>query len=240
VLNSGVLADWCGFMTRILIVDDDPGLLDVASEILREENYDVECMNDGISAKNLLRHSDFDLLIIDWDLPGLSGIEICKAYRGWGGESPIIMLTGKTEIADKVLGLDSGADDYLTKPFQLEELTARARAHLRRIEGRFKDGILSFSDLTIDPKGFYAKKGGSELKLVPKEFAILELFLRNPTRVFNAETIINRVWGTNETATPDAVRTHIKNLRKKLADDDFIETVHSVGYRLKRPNASEP
>jgi DNA-binding response OmpR family regulator len=221
-------------MARILIVDDDKDLLDLVSETLTQENYEVECIPDGSSAKHLLRHSDFDLLILDWDLPGVSGIELCKAYRSFGGQSPIMVLTGKTDVKDKVHGLDSGADDYLTKPFQLDELLARVRSHLRRVDGRFMDGPLKFGDLTVDPAGYYARKGETEIKLVPKEFAILELFLRHPTRVFSAETIINRVWGPGESVTPESVRTHIKNLRKKLNEEDLIETIHAVGYRLKR------
>jgi DNA-binding response OmpR family regulator len=222
-------------MARILIVDDDPDILELVSDALTLENFDVEAFDNAVNAKNTLRYGDFDLLIFDWNMPSLSGVDLCRAYRQGGGSSPVMMLTGKSDTKDKVEGLECGADDYLTKPFNVQELLARVRAHLRRADGKFVSGdSLRFGSITLDTAGHRVHKEDQEVKLLPKEFLILELFMRYPTRVFSADAILNRVWGSKESATPEVVRTYIKNIRKKLDLEDFIETVHSVGYRLKQ------
>ncbi|HEY9760644.1 MAG TPA: response regulator transcription factor [Oculatellaceae cyanobacterium] len=220
---------------RVLLVDDDPDVLEFATDALLAENFEVESATDGHAAKALLRYAFFDLLILDWNLPGVTGVELCKSYRQSGGTSPVMLVTANSDIRDKVLALDCGADDYLTKPFSMQELLARARAHLRRVEGNFIAGtILKFGQVSLDPDSHRVWSGTEEVRLLPKEFAILELFLRNPTRVFSIDVIIQRVWGSANTASQHVVRTYIKQLRQKLCSEDFIETVHSVGYRLKQ------
>jgi len=222
-------------MAKILVLDDDKTVLELVSDALSLENFEVEALSEGQAAKNMLRYADFDLLILDWDLPGVSGIEVCRSYRENGGSSPVILLTGKSDTKDVVSGLEAGADDYVTKPFKAKELIARVRAHLRRVDGKFvSDFNLSYMDISLDTEGHRVYKGDQEIKLLPKEFSILELFLRHPNRIFSAEAILNRAWTSKDSATPEVVRTYIKNIRKKLNSEDCIETVHSVGYRLKK------
>jgi len=221
-------------MAKILIVDDDPDMLSLVSEVLENENYEVEAIGDSTAAKGLLKYNDFDLLIFDWDMPGISGLELCSSYRSNGGQSPVIMFTGKSESKDKVRGLESGADDFISKPILVEELVARVKAHLRRSGGKYIAGDkLLAGPISLNPESHRVWNAGTEIKLLPREFAILELFLRYPTRVFSADAIITRVWSSKDGATPETVRGHIMNLRKKLSPADILETVHSVGYRLK-------
>jgi DNA-binding response OmpR family regulator len=221
-------------MSKILVVDDDSDILEVIAEALELENYEVEAVSDSSVARGLLKYSEFDLILLDWDLPGISGLELCSSYRRDGGNSPVIIFTGKSQVKDKVHGLEVGADDYLTKPFHMQELVARVKAHLRRVDGKFFVGDdLSVGPIKLNPVSHRVWCEGKEIKLLPKEFTILELFLRHPNRVFSAEAIISRVWESKAAATPDTIRSYIMNLRKKLLPCDLLETVHGVGYRLK-------
>jgi len=221
-------------MVRILIVDDDPDTLELVADSLTAESFEVQTVPEGRAARNLLRYSHFDLLILDWNLPGMSGTELCRFYREHGGVSPVMIFTGNDAINDKVYGFECGADDYLTKPFMVAELIARVRAHLRRAEGSFTGTpVIQFEDITLDQTSHRVRKDNKEVKLLPKEFSVLELFLRHPSRVFSAETILQKIWGSSDKVTPDVVRTYIMNIRKKLDSENLIETVHGVGYRLK-------
>jgi two-component system OmpR family response regulator len=183
----------------------------------------------------------YDLVILDWMLPGRSGTEICRDYRARGGSAPILMLTAKAEVDDRAEGLDSGADDYLTKPFHPKEFSARVRALLRRPQSVMAK-TLKAADIELDPSQIKVFKAGQQIHLLPKEFALLELFLRYPTQVFSAEALLDRVWNTDSSASLDTVRTYIKTLRKKIDNnpkDSLIRTVHGVGYSLSSKAESQ-
>ena len=222
-------------MAKVLIVEDDVSLGKMIRDWLLMEHHKVEIVTDGAEAQNMLKVYEYDILILDWELPHVSGIEILKDFRGRGGTTPVLVLTGKGEIDDKETGFDAGADDYLTKPFHGKELTARLRALLRRPEGYVGD-LLKFAHLTLDQQNFQVMKNGEEIRLLPKEFALLEFLMRNPNRVFAAEALLNRVWVTESEATVDALTTCIKRLRKKIdveGQPSIIRTIHGVGYRLE-------
>src|SRR5262249_34277288 len=176
-------------------------------------------------------------LILDWQLPGMAGIDICKEFRSQGGMTPVLMLTGKSAISDKETGLDAGADDYLTKPFHMKELSARVRALFRRAS-RGTSNILTIGDLVLDPSNYRVTRDGVEIQLQKREFALLEFLMRNPNRVFSSEALLERVWVTDADVTPDAIRVYIMRLRKKVdegAKASLIQTVHGVGYKLQTP-----
>ena len=218
-------------MAKILVVEDDADVSSMIAQSLSFEHYQVENASDGEAAQLMLRLGQYDLIILDWDLPLLSGIEVCKKYRAGGGKMPVLMLTGKTAVAEKVKGLDSGADDYLTKPFSIDELIARVRAMLRRAGDMQTSGNLIYMDLELVPNNFQVTKGGTEVKLIPKEFAILELLMRYQGKVFSPEAILDRIWESSEYPATDVVRTHIMNLRRKVGGA-IIQTVHGIGYRI--------
>jgi len=219
-------------MPKILIVEDDQETAQFLLKHLLSGNYQVEIVADGEDAHFLLRANEYDLVIVDWHLPTITGIELCRQYRADGGRMPILMLTGRGATADKVRGFESGVDDYLVKPFEMEELLARVQALLRRSASVGYGPVLQYRDLELDPQSFAVKKGDKEIRLLPKEFAVLELLLRHRGRVLSAQAIINRVWHADETPGPEVIRNYIMNIRKKLGDDSFIQTVHGVGYKI--------
>lgn len=224
-----------GLMAKILVVEDNKDIADLVSQALSFENHAVEAVGDGAEGLQRLQVYDYDMAILDWDLPGKDGVSICKEYRAGGGGIPVLMLTGKGKVSEKEEGLDSGADDYLTKPFNMRELAARVRSLLRRSGSRATDNVLSVGEISLDPQKYQVTKGGEEIKLVPKEFALLEFLMRNPNRVYSADALFSHCWKADDEASPDIVRTHIKNLRKKIgggAAGSIIETVHGVGYRI--------
>lgn len=225
-------------MAKILLVEDDRELGCMISACLSYDHYTVESIGDGQQAVVLLKTSSYDLIILDWGLPGMSGIELCQRFRAVGGTTPILMLTARREIAEKERGLDCGADDYLTKPFDMKELSARIRALLRRSNGRLSQNDLSFGEIVLQPTNFQATYRGNELGLVAKEFALLELLMRHPGRVFDADEIISRVWTADEVSSHESVRQHIKNIRRKLSATgcpSLIQTIRGVGYKLDDP-----
>lgn len=221
---------------RVLVVDDDEAILNVLAEVLRRQNYAVEVATDGETAWQLLESFPVDLLLLDVMLPDLNGLELCQRVRSQGYQIPILLLTSRDSSHDKAIGLDAGADDYLIKPFDPEELTARVRALLRRGANSIQP-ILSWDQLKLDPGTCQVTYDNKILSLTPKEYALLELFLRNPRRVFSCGSILEHVWAYEDTPGEDAVRTHIKGLRQKLkaagAPADVIDTVYGLGYRLK-------
>lgn len=223
-------------MAKVLVVEDDIDLAGMVVDWLKFEHYTVELVYNGTEGMERLQTSEYDAVILDWDLPGMPGIDICRRFRSEGGTTPLIMLTGKDAMAEKEMGLDSGADDYLTKPFNMKELAARLRALLRRPAGLL-DNMLKVRDIELEPTKYLVKKGGVEIQLLPKEFSLLEFFMRHPNQVFSADALIQRVWLSDSEATGDAIRTCLKRLRKKLEDSDeanpIIQTVHGVGYRLR-------
>jgi DNA-binding response OmpR family regulator len=223
-------------MAKILVIEDDVDLAGMVVDWLNFEHYTVELVYTGTDGMDRLAVSAYDAVILDWDLPGVSGVEICRRFRSEGGTTPMIMLTGKDAIAEKEEGLDSGVDDYLTKPFNMKELSARLRAVLRRPAG-LMENTLKARDIELEPIKYWVKKGGVEIQLLPKEFSLLEFFLRHPNQVFSADALIQRVWISDSEATGDAIRTCLKRLRKKLNDTDeqdpIIQTIHGVGYKLR-------
>lgn len=222
-----------GSMAKILIIEDNEDVLDTISTYLTFEHYSVESLTSGTEAVQHLRTFPYDAVILDWDLPGMSGIEILKSARAAGLKTPILMLTGKDSLVQKEAGLDSGADDYLTKPFQVRELGARIRALLRRTSGA-TDNVLKAGDITLDPEKHRAYKSGQPVELTPAEFDILEFLMRNKNKVFSAEALLNRVWPSDSEATTEAFKSAMKRMRKKVdPDGTLIRTVHGVGVVLE-------
>ncbi len=222
-------------MAKILFVEDEMDLAYPVKDWLAREKYLVEISDNGTDALDKLRVYKYDLIILDWMIPGNSGIEVCKRFREIGGTTPILLLTAKSQIADKETGLDAGADDYLTKPFHLKELSARVRALLRR-HMQSSDSVLKAGNVIIDSLSRKVTVEGNEVHLVPKEYSLLEFFMRHPNQVFSAEALIERVWASDTMASADTIRTYIKLLRKKLGNEEssnIIKTVHGVGYKLE-------
>lgn len=223
-------------MAKILLVEDDMGLSRMVRDWLTFEHHLVETADNGRDGLDKLQFYQYDLVILDWELPEISGIELCKEFRSRGGSTPVLMLTGKGTIGDKESGFEAGADDYLTKPFHMKELSMRLRALLRRSSSSLQSDTLKFRDLTLEPSSHRLTRDGKDLQLLPKEFALLEFLMRHPNQVFSAEALLSRVWASETDTTVDAVSTCIKRLRKKVdveGKSSVIKTVHGVGYKLE-------
>lgn len=221
-------------MAKILVVEDDESLSRMVSEWLLGEHHTVECSYDGADAAEKLKFYEFDMVILDLNLPSQGGIKILREFRGCGKTTPVLILTGQDKIEDKEIGLDSGADDYLTKPFHMKELSARVRAVLRRPASYSGDRLVS-RGLELDPGNHTVKVNGNEISLLPKEFQLLEFLMRHPDQVFSADALLNRVWASASDSSIDALTTCVKRLRKKIdveGSPSFIKTVHGVGYKL--------
>jgi len=222
-------------MAKILLVEDDEPLALTIEKSLTVEHYTVERAVDGEEGWARLIGSDFDLVILDWNLPGRSGLSICREYRERGGSTPILMLTGKTAIHEKEAGFESGADDYLTKPFSMRELSVRIKALMRR-PPKLIPKILQVGDIRLDPVNFNVWRGEQSVQLMPIDFALLEFLMRNPNSTFSQDALIQRVWHSDKDATSDSLRSAIRRIRQKLDDDSgesIIETIPRVGYRLR-------
>ena len=223
------------YMAKVLIVEDEHDLSIPIRDWLTRESHLVELVDNGAQALEWLRAYKFDVIVLDWMLPGLDGVEVCKRFRAQGGTTPILMLTAKDSVDDKERGLDAGADDYLTKPFHLKELSARIRALLRR-QSSAQTGELRVGDVTLDTQSRKVSVNGKEIHFVPREFSLLEFLMRHPNQVFSAEALLDRVWASDTLASSDTIRTYIKILRKKLAaegQENLIRTVHGVGYKIE-------
>lgn len=221
-------------MAKILVVEDETDLAELVKNWLTKDHHLVESVSNGLDALIRMETNKYDVVLLDMMLPSLDGLEILKRYRKAGGSAGVIMLTARAHVDDKELGLDAGADDYLTKPFQLKELAARVRAVLRRNHVPTQD-VLKFRNLVIDPQEFKVLKGESDVHLLPKEFRLLEFFVRHPHQVFSAEDLLSSVWESDTEALLDTVRGHITRLRKKLdspGEASIIATVYGVGYKL--------
>ena len=221
---------------KILVVEDDEAIADLLTYMLSNQNYVVEVANDGEAAWELIVVYNYDLLLIDITLPRLDGISLCRRVRAHDYKMPIMLVTGRGSGHDQAIGLDAGADGYMVKPLDQEVLIARIRALLRRTGTAFQS-VLEKGNLRLDPTSREVTYAGQLLSLSPKEFSILEFFLRNGRQVFTYSVILDQIWAYGETPSEDAVRTHIKGLRQKFrgvgAPTDLIETVYGLGYRLK-------
>ncbi len=221
-------------MAKILVVEDDLTVCTIIEDWLTHQHHTVEVSHNGLEADHYLKTYQYDVVVLDWGLPDLSGVEICKRYKSSGGRAPVLMLTGKHDIEDKEEGFNAGADDYLTKPFDIKELSARIRALLRRPTNVY-DNILSIRNVSLDPNNHIVTKDGETIKLTPKEFAVLEFFMRNPNKVFKADALLDHVWNSEAGSGPETVRTCIKRLRRQIdtqGQSSIIENVHGVGYKL--------
>lgn len=221
---------------RILLVEDDTQLAKSLAEVLTVQRYAVDMVRDGESGWEQVKLQNYDLILLDVTLPKLDGIGLCQRMRDRGNLCPVLMLTARDTSVDKVMGLDSGADAYMVKPFDLQELLAQIRALLRRGK-TVSTPILQWGELTLDPSSYEVHYTKQPLRLTPKEFALLEILLRNGKRVMNRATLIEHAWSWQDSPEEETIRTYIKSLRAKLraagAPKDFIETVHGLGYRLK-------
>jgi two-component system, OmpR family, response regulator MprA len=224
---------------RILVVDDERAVRDSLRRALELEGYDVELAGDGDEALYRIEHADGqpDAIILDVLMPGRDGLEVCRRLRTGGSRVPVLMLTARAEVENRVAGLDAGADDYLPKPFALEELLARLRALLRRTaEG--PDGVLRFSDVEVDPATREVRRGGESIELTRTEFNLLELFMRNPRQVLTRSIIFERVWGYDFGFASNSLDVYIGYLRRKTEAGGrprLIQTIRGVGYALREP-----
>jgi DNA-binding response OmpR family regulator len=224
-------------MSVILVVEDDPAILRGLVDNLKFESYEVRTATDGEAGYRMVRDGNPDLVILDLMLPKLSGYELCRKVRAEGLATPIMMLTARGEEGDRVLGLDLGADDYVTKPFSVRELLARVRALLRRAQPPQKlPDELRFDDVVVDFRSYEASKGGRPLEMTRKEFAILRLLAARAGEVVTRDELLNEVWGYENFPTTRTVDNHMASLRAKIEQDpgepQRLRTVHGVGYKF--------
>jgi DNA-binding response OmpR family regulator len=224
---------------RILLVEDDVRLAETLAEALTDQRYVVDIATDGEAGWHQAKVLNYDLMLLDVMLPELDGIRLCQRLRSHGYSLPILMVTACDTINDEVTGLDVGADDYVVKPVDLQKLFARIRALLRRGSMTLSP-ILAWGDLHLNPSTYEVSYGQTPIHLTPKEYALLELLLRNGRRVLSRSAMIEHVWSLESPPEEHTVKVHIRGLRQKLkaagALEDFIETVHSMGYRLNQLN----
>jgi two-component system response regulator MprA len=228
---------------RILVVDDELPVRTALERALRLEGYDVELATDGVEALERHRHAKPDALVLDVLMPRMDGIAVSTQLRARGDRTPILLLTARDAVADRVAGLDAGADDYLVKPFVLEELLARLRALLRRNGASAGNGTLTFRDLSLDAGTRQVRRGPRSIELTRTEFLLLELFLLNPRRVLTRALIFERVWGYDFGPSSNALEVYVGYLRRKLERDGeprLIQTVRGVGYVLREPVTAGP
>jgi len=223
---------------KVLVVDDEPAVRDALERALGLEGYDVELAENGLDALRSLAAAPPDLVVLDVLMPEVDGLEVSRRLRRTGDRTPILMLTARDEVSDRVAGLDAGADDYVVKPFALEELLARIRALLRRAGPAEEDGALRFADVVLDPATREVRRGTRAIELTRTEFHLLELFLRNPRQVLTRALIFERVWGYDFGPSSNSLEVYVGYLRRKLEADGeprLIQTARGVGYALREP-----
>ena len=223
-------------MTKILVVEDEPGIALGLEDDLREEGYEVELAGDGTDASRRARTKEFDLILLDVMLPGRDGFDVCRDIRRAGLKTPIILLTAKAHEAEKILGLDLGADDYVTKPFSPRELRARIRAVLRRREPQESGEIYRFDDLEVDSGRGELRRAGRAVEITATEFKLLTTFLRNRGRLLTRDKLLDEAWGRDKSVTDRVVDNHIVSLRRKIerepAEPRYLVSVRGLGYRF--------
>ncbi len=220
---------------HILLVEDEVKLARFIELELSSEGYRITVAHDGMAGLTMVREASPDLVILDWMLPGLSGVEICRRLRATGSSTPVILLTAKDEVSDRVAGLDAGADDYVVKPFSIEELLARIRAHLRRTQEKEED-ILQFEDLSLNRRTREVYREKRAIELTAKEFDLLEYLLSYPRQVLTKDQILENVWGYDFMGDSNIIEVYIRYLRLKLEEKGekrLIHTVRGVGYVLR-------
>ncbi|MBW4593711.1 MAG: response regulator transcription factor [Brasilonema angustatum HA4187-MV1] len=220
---------------HILLVEDEVKLARFVELELSSEGYKVSVAHDGIMGLTLAREESPELVLLDWMLPGLSGLEVCRRLRTTGNKMPVILLTAKDEVSDRVAGLDAGADDYVVKPFSIEELLARIRAHLRRTQETDED-LLQFEDLSLNRRTREVFRSKRAIELTAKEFDLLEYLLSHPRQVFTRDQILEKVWGYDFMGDSNIIEVYIRYLRLKLEENNekrLIHTVRGVGYALR-------
>jgi two-component system response regulator MprA len=220
---------------RILVIEDEARIAQFIERGLIYEGYRVNVARDGQTGLNIARDNPPDLVILDWMLPGLDGLEVCRRLRA-ASDVPILMLTAKDDVTDRVTALDTGADDYLVKPFSIDELMARVRALFRRAAPTSRPEILRFADLTLDTGTHRAYRGEHAIDLTAKEYELLELFMRNPRQVLTRDVIFDRVWGYDFGGESNIIEVYVRYLRQKTESQNearLIHTVRGVGYVLR-------
>jgi two-component system response regulator MprA len=223
---------------RVLVVDDEVAVRDAVCRMLRFEGYEVCAAGEGAAALREVRDREPDAVVLDVTMPVMDGLAVCRALRAAGNTVPVLMLTARVDVGDRVAGLDAGADDYLVKPFASAELLARLRALLRRTvpAGADDASALRYADLSLDPASREVWRGRREVRLTRTEFAILEMFLRNPRQVLSRPTLVDQVWGADLGSTSNSVDVYVGYLRRKLesgGEPRLIQTVRGVGYALR-------
>ncbi|HEY9713951.1 MAG TPA: response regulator transcription factor [Chroococcales cyanobacterium] len=225
-------------MADILVIDDDLAFSLTMVHMLEYEQHTVDCAHTGAEGSDLLSRKQYDLIILDLGLPDIDGTELCQSFRRKGIVTPIIMLTGRGDVEDRITGLDLGGDDYLPKPFHRAELMARVRALLRRPK-ELLNTMLKVGEIELDSLDRKAYKHGVLLKLSPSEFALLEFFMRNVDRVFSSESLISHVWKADRPIGSETVRTVVKCIRQEIDDPDgisMIQNIHGIGYKMVQPD----
>jgi two-component system response regulator MprA len=224
------------FEMKVLVVDDEPSVRSALQRALALERYDVQLAEDGQQALDTLAEGVVDAIVLDVMMPRIDGLEVCRRLRAAGDRTPVLMLTARDAIDDRVDGLDAGADDYLVKPFALRELNARLRALLRRVEPG--GPTLAFGDLVLDTSAHEVRRGNRKIELSRTEFSLLELFLEHPRQVLTRSTLFERVWGYDFGATSNALGVYIGYLRRKTEEGGerrLLHTVRGIGYVLREP-----
>lgn len=227
-------------MSKVLIIEDDLSVANVLREALVPENFLVDLAATISDARHFLKISVYDIIILDWELPDGVGIDLLRELRRNGDQTPVLMLTGRSSVMDKSTGLDTGSDDYLTKPFELPELIARIRSLMRRLWLN-KSERLKFGPLEMDIQRRQVFRDGKELKLLRKEFDLLELLMRNKDTHFSTDMLLQKLWGGDSEAGADAVFQCVRRLRRKLDEGDgpsIVHLEHGIGYCLKEPGVS--
>ena len=229
--------------TRVLVVDDDPQILRAVRTSLQARGYDAATSPNGETALAALSENPFELVILDLGLPGMDGQEVIKRVRSWS-EVPIIVLSVRESQEEKIKALDAGADDYVTKPFSIEELLARMRAVSRRMPGEKQDAVLRFGELEVDLSRQLVRQGGDVLRLTPTEYRLLEAMATNPGKLLTHRWLLQKVWGPSYGSESHYLRVFVRQLRRKLGDDPvvprYILTEPSLGYRWKPEPAGRP
>lgn len=229
-------------MAKILFLEDDKGLAEAVVDHLNLQHHTIEWLISGKEALDRLQLYSYDLAILDLTVKDMDGIAVCERYRANGGTIPILMLTGRTSIPERVSGFEAGADDYLPKPFAVEELLVRIKALLRRPKERVDDK-LQVGELTLDLNSRVARKGPEILNLMPKEYVLLEFLMRSPNRVFTGQDLLEKLWSSESDSTELAVRKCLTRLRNKIdgtSENGYIVTVRGLGYKLCKPDVDKP